>query len=180
RSGDRPLARPDWLRCGVGDKCSSVLADHDEHRPHRNDLAFGDENAPDLPRRRGRDLDRRLVGLDLDQRVVLGDLLTLLDEPAGDLALGQALAEVRKLELVRHQNSVSTRCAAAATRSADGMYASSICQNGYGTSKPVTRSTGPRRSRIAFSAITAASSAPKPATRGASRTIPTHAALHNA
>ena len=37
----------------------------------------------------------------------------------------------------------------------------------------MTRSTGPRRSRIAFSASTAASSAPNPATRGASCTITT-------
>ena len=34
--------------------------------------------------------------------VVLGDLLALLDEPTGDLALGQSLAEVGQLELVGH------------------------------------------------------------------------------
>ena len=55
-----------------------------------------------LPGRGRRDLDRRLVGLDLDERVVLCDLLSLDDEPARDLALGQALAEVGQLELVRH------------------------------------------------------------------------------
>src|SRR6266849_2324686 len=36
------------------------------------------------------------------ERVVLGDLLPFLDEPAGDLALGQTLAEIGELELVRH------------------------------------------------------------------------------
>ena len=51
----------------------------------------------------GEDLDRRLVGLHLDERVVLGDLLALLDEPAGDLPLGETLAEIRQLELVGHQ-----------------------------------------------------------------------------
>ena len=56
----------------------------------------------DLARRRRRDLDRRLVGLDLDERLVLRHLVPLGDEPAGDLAFGQALAEIRKLELVRH------------------------------------------------------------------------------
>ena len=40
---------------------------------------------------------------DLDEGVVLGDLLPFGDEPAGDLALGQALAEVGQLELVRHR-----------------------------------------------------------------------------
>ena len=50
------------------------------------------------------------------------------------------------------------------------MYQSSSCQYGYGTSKPVTRRTGPRRSRIAFSARIAATSAAKPSVRGASWT----------
>src|SRR5205823_2132275 len=74
------------------------------------------------------------------------------------------------------QNSSSCR-AAATTRSTDGMYASSIFQYGYGTSKPVTRSTGPRRSRIAFSARIAASSPAKPFVRGASCTITTRPVL---
>ena len=51
--------------------------------------------------RRG-DLDRRLVRLDLDERLVLGDLVALGHEPASDLTFGQALAEVGELELVRH------------------------------------------------------------------------------
>ena len=92
-------------RCGHGllRPARPVLADHDEHRPDRDDLALGDEDPRDLPGRRRRDLDRRLVGLDLDERIVLGDLLALRDEPAGDLALGQALAEVGQLELVGHR-----------------------------------------------------------------------------
>jgi hypothetical protein len=57
------------------------------------------------------------------------------------------------------QNSSVLRTAAT-TRSTEGMYASSICQYGYGTSYPVTRITGARRSSIAFSARIAASSAP--------------------
>ena len=82
---------------------AGAVADHDEHRPDRDDLAFSDED-PRHPAGRGRgDLDRRLVRLDLDERVVLGDLLPLLHEPAGDLALGQALAQVGQLELVGHR-----------------------------------------------------------------------------
>ena len=80
----------------------SVAADHDEHRSDRDDLAFRDEDPRDLPARRRRDLDGRLVGGDLDERRVLGDVLALLDEPARDLAFGQALAEVGQLELVGH------------------------------------------------------------------------------
>ena len=77
-------------------------ADHDEHRPDRNDFAFGDENRRTTPAGRRRDLDRRLVGRDLDERVVLRDLLALLHEPARDLAFGEALAEIGQLELVGH------------------------------------------------------------------------------
>jgi hypothetical protein len=84
-----------------------VAADDDDHRPDRDDLAFGGEDARDDAPGRGRDLDRRLVGRDLDERVVLGDRVALADEPARDLALGQALAEVGQLELVRRQVSRS-------------------------------------------------------------------------
>ena len=79
-----------------------AAADHDEHRADGDDLALGDEDPGHGPGGGRRDLDRGLVGLDLDERVVLGELLPLGHEPAGDLALGEALAEVRQFELVRH------------------------------------------------------------------------------
>ena len=47
-------------------------------------------------------LDRRLVRLDLDERIVLGDLVALGDQPARDLALGQSLAEIGEPEGVGH------------------------------------------------------------------------------
>ena len=71
------------------------------------------------PGRRRRHLDGRLVGLDLDQQVVLGDLLADGDQPADDLALGDPLAEVGHAELVGHQNAM-TFVIAASTRSGDG------------------------------------------------------------
>ncbi len=78
------------------------LADEDELGAHRRDLSLGDE----YPEHRALvwrwDLDRRLVGLDLDERVVLVNLLALDDEPAGDLAFSEALAEIRELECVGH------------------------------------------------------------------------------
>ena len=80
----------------------AVLADDDEHRADRDDVALLDEDLRDLAGGGRGDLDRRLVRLDLDERLVLGDLVAHGHEPAGDLAFGQALAEIGKLELVRH------------------------------------------------------------------------------
>jgi hypothetical protein len=82
---------------------TAVTPDHDEHRPDRHDLSFLDEDPRHRSRRRRGDLDRRLVRLHLDKGVVLRNVLTLRDEPAGDLALGEALAKVWQLELVRHR-----------------------------------------------------------------------------
>ena len=81
----------------------AVRSDHDQNGPDRHDLALGDEDLRDGSSRRRGDLDRRLVGLDLDQRIVLRDLLALAHEPARDLALGQPLAQVGQPELVRHR-----------------------------------------------------------------------------
>src|SRR2546423_6031507 len=53
-------------------------------------------------------------------------------------------AALERDDVQRH--AASRLRAASATRATDGMYESSICQYGYGTSKPVTRRTGPRRS----------------------------------
>ena len=88
-------------RGGLGHRDLAV-ADDDERSADRDELAFGHEDARDGAGGRRGDLDRRLVGVDLDERVVLLDVLADLDEPAGDLALGDPLAEVRKLELVGH------------------------------------------------------------------------------
>jgi hypothetical protein len=80
----------------------AVFADHDQNGSDRHDVALGDQDPRDLAAGRRGDLDRRLVGLHLDERVVLVDLLSLGDQPTGDLALGQPLTEVRQLELVGH------------------------------------------------------------------------------
>ena len=102
--GRRTCTRLGCRRCGWLHRLVTVplSTDHHQHGPDGNDLALLDEDAAHRPRGRGGDLDRRLVRLDLDERVVLGDLLSLGDEPAGDLTFGQTLAEVGKLELVRH------------------------------------------------------------------------------
>ncbi len=85
-----------------GGRRGAVAADHDQHRPDGDGRALLDEDLRDGPGGGRRDLDRRLVRLDLDERLVLGHLVADRDEPAGDLSLRQPLAEIRQLELVRH------------------------------------------------------------------------------
>ena len=102
------------------DTWSPVLgADHDEELAHRHDVALFGEDAAHHAGRRRRHLDGRLVGLDLDQQVVLGHLLAGGHEPADDLALGHPLAQVGHAELVGHQNAM-TFVMASSTRSGDG------------------------------------------------------------
>ena len=88
-------------RLGLGGSDLAV-ADDDEGSADRHELALLHEDAGHLPAGGRGDLDGRLVGLDLDERVVFVDHLADLDEPAGDLAFGHPFAEVGKLELVRH------------------------------------------------------------------------------
>ncbi len=96
------FARSRALLLDRAEKLLSLLADHDEDGADRRDRAFLDEDLQHGSRPRGRDLDRRLVGLHLDERLILVDRLPLRDEPARDLGLGEALAEVGQLELVGH------------------------------------------------------------------------------
>src|SRR5437868_3312772 len=79
----------------------------DEHGPYGHDLAFADEDLRHSAGRGRRDLDCRLVSRDLNERIVLGDLLALRNEPARDLALGQSFTEVRQLEFVAHARSMA-------------------------------------------------------------------------
>jgi hypothetical protein len=102
-------------------------------------------------------------GDDADARVVACD--GLAGRGVAQVVAGAPAVALEPEAQPLAQNSDRT---ASATRSGDGMYASSIAQYGYGTSYPVTRSTGPCRSKIAFSASSATSSAPNPTVRGAS------------
>jgi hypothetical protein len=81
-------------RCSSGStarrRLLALFPDHDEDRPDRRDVAFCDEDLEHRSRPRRGDLDRRLVRLDLDERLILVDPVALLDEPARDLALGEA------------------------------------------------------------------------------------------
>ena len=71
-------------------------------------------NAVTTPRERRGDLDGRLRGLDLDERLVQRDGVADLDEPGDDLALLETLAEVRHREHPPgHQYFTVSRIAAA-------------------------------------------------------------------
>jgi hypothetical protein len=78
-----------------------------DHRQHRADVE-GVTGGPAQPRdhsvRRARDDDRRLVGLDLDEVLVLGHLIALGHLPGNDLGRRDALPDVGQAELERrHQ-----------------------------------------------------------------------------
>src|SRR5690606_1254663 len=112
----------------------------------------------------------RLVGFHLDHCLVDLDPAPDRNDPADDLGFGQAFPDVGKAELVGHQDSSVWR-AAVTMRSTDGRYWLSDRFNGKTLSQPVTRFTGDSSEYRQRSAISAATSAPKPAVRGASWTI---------
>ena len=80
----------------------ALLSDHGEGCSDRSQLSFPGNDAQDDAPHRGSDLDRRLLGLDLDDRLMLVDRLPLCDEPARDLPLAEALAKIGQRERVRH------------------------------------------------------------------------------
>jgi len=95
-----------------------------------------------------RDLDGRLRGLHLDDRLVELDRVADRDQPLQDLALGQPFAEVGQRKLLdpghrRHHPKV--RSTPSSTRSRSGRNSSSTRAAGYGMSYPVTRRTGASR-----------------------------------
>ena len=86
-------------------RCDGRLPRHldlDEHVAHGHGRALRGAEAHDDARARRRNLDRRLVGQHLDQRLVLDHDVTDGDAPGDDLRLGDALSDVRQLELECH------------------------------------------------------------------------------
>ena len=74
-----------------------------ERRTDGCKLSLPRDDAEHDPTDRRAELDGRLLGLDLDDWLVLVDRLTLRDEPARDLALLEALTEIGQRECVRHE-----------------------------------------------------------------------------
>ncbi len=91
-------------RCRGGCRCRSLrggrrgtaLADAGERRADGDGLVLRDQDLLQHAGERRRDLGVDLVGRDLEQRLVDGDVVAHLLEPAGDGSLGHALAEFGK------------------------------------------------------------------------------------
>src|SRR5262249_25547770 len=85
-----------------------------------------DVDALDAPAERRGNLDRRLVGLDLQQRRVLAYDVALAHEHLANFRFGQALAEIGERERARHGGSlVRSDCADTSVRS-DGVGAAVV------------------------------------------------------
>jgi hypothetical protein len=80
-----------------------LLSDHRDGCAHLARLALGDEDLQQHPVVEGLDLQVRLVGLDLGDRLTGGDALPLLLQPLENLPLGHRRGERRKLDLGGHR-----------------------------------------------------------------------------
>src|SRR5439155_22679625 len=80
----------------------AFLVDHDVHLADRANVAVLVVDLRDRPGARRRQLDRRLVGHHLDERLVELDLVADLDLPRDDLALDDAFADIRHVEVEAH------------------------------------------------------------------------------
>ena len=112
-----------------------------EHPVDGHDRTLRGDDPQDAGARR-LDLDRRLVGLDLDDELTRGDRLAVLHEPAAHLRLLHREGELR------HEDGghATRRSTATTTSSADGYTASMpLGVQGIGTSVQATRSTGASR-----------------------------------
>jgi hypothetical protein len=76
--------------------------DRDQHLADRAELAFRVHPLAHFAGARRRDFHRRLVGHDLDHRLVLVEGIPLLDQPADNLPLDHPFPDVRQLEFVDH------------------------------------------------------------------------------
>ncbi len=99
RLGHCPTARPRLRRAsGDGGRGRSVggrsARDHGQLGADVDGLALGYEDLGDVAGHRRRHLGVHLVGRDLEEHLVLGDLVADLLQPAGDRALGDGLAQL--------------------------------------------------------------------------------------
>jgi hypothetical protein len=86
---------------------SAFLLEHDEHRAHRRLLVLAHV---DLAHHAGggrRDLDHRLIGLEFDEWLILGNGVADSHQDADDRALLYALAYVRESHFGSHERFLS-------------------------------------------------------------------------
>ena len=103
------------LRSGV------PRVDHDQDRPDLDDVSLIRSEFADDPRDGTRQLDHRLVRLDVGNDLVAGHFLARPDMPHHDLGLTQAFPDVREPELEGAHDAWTTFRAARTTRSREGM-----------------------------------------------------------
>jgi hypothetical protein len=96
--GDRVCSSPARRRRGL----VAGHRDHDERAADRDDVSRRGVQGLHGAGEGRRQLDDRLGRLDLGDRLIEGDLVTLGDEPLHDLCLGQPLTEVGQAELRVH------------------------------------------------------------------------------
>lgn len=120
-AGQRPRGRP--APVALDDDLGQRVADCGAR-------ALDDEEPRDPPGDRRRDLDHRLVGLDLDEGLVPGDRVSLPDQPSDDLGAGEALSQIREQDQMWVAQKRRTSSSARTTRSTLGTYRSSSDQYG--------------------------------------------------
>src|SRR5205823_3493294 len=125
----RLVAVPGLRRRRGHSRSGAVLLDDHEHLADGTDVAVLEVDLADRPGARRRQLDGRLVGHHLDERLVELDLVAHLDLPRDDLALDDTLTDIRHVEIERHGYHSSVCRIAFITRSALGMYS---CSSAYG------------------------------------------------
>jgi hypothetical protein len=107
------------LRGGAAVGGRAVGLDDGQHGAHVERVARLAAQARDDAVGRARDDHGGLVGLDLDEVLVLADAIALGHLPGDDLRRRDALADVGQAELERHQASMAARMASR-TRSTEG------------------------------------------------------------
>ena len=122
----------------------------------RNRLPFASQLLDDDTRRGRGDFDRGLVGHHLDDRLVFFDRRALRDEPLHNLAFGDALADVGKLELEDGSTAAATRRGGGRScggrgRSRRGRRGGSRRRRGAGATALDVEDHGTDRDRVAFS-----------------------------
>jgi hypothetical protein len=139
------------LRLLVARAVRAAVTDHCELGTDLDRLVLGHHDALEYTGGGRRDLGVDLVGRDLEQRLVDGDLVTLLLEPAGDSAFRDALTERRHGHGERHLRGVplvERDADAGAAGTVVGEFVSRRCVGGRSAVR-VQRLAGEREVRLA-------------------------------
>src|SRR5690606_26814259 len=96
---------PAAVGAGFNDLVTGAVIDRDDRRPDLDGLPLGDQQRDHRALVRDGQLHQRFGGLDLHDDVVDLHLITLGDEPGGDLGLDQTLTGIRKSELLHWSDS---------------------------------------------------------------------------